>query len=114
MLDRELRILLVEDNLIDARLVQEILANATAQKCRVQRAETLMGALDCACRMDFDVALVDLTLPDCQGLETFMTIQRHVPSLPIVVLTGLDNESVALAAVEKGAQDYISTKKMNN
>jgi DNA-binding NarL/FixJ family response regulator len=57
--------------------------------------------------MDFDVALIDLTLPDCQGLETFTTIQRHVPTLPIVVLAGLDNDAVALAAVERSAQDYI-------
>ena len=55
----------------------------------------------------FDVALVDLSLPDSNGLETLLTVQRHAPSLPIVALTGLKSESMALAAVEQGAQDYL-------
>jgi pilus assembly protein CpaE len=56
----------------------------------------------------FDVALVDLSLPDSHGLETFLTIQRHAPELPIIIVTSLDDEAVALSAVRSGAQDFLA------
>jgi DNA-binding NarL/FixJ family response regulator len=52
--------------------------------------------------------LVDLSLPDSNGLETFLTIQRHAPELPIIIVTSLDAEAVALTAVRRGAQDYLA------
>jgi pilus assembly protein CpaE len=66
-----------------------------------------VAALDALAHEKFDVALVDLSLPDSNGLETLLTVQRHAPGLPMVALTGLKSESMALAAVKQGAQDYL-------
>lgn len=113
--DAQLRILLVEDNAGDARLVREMLSEAEGPKATIHHVESLVAALDELARVDavFDVALVDLSLPDSQGFETFTTIQTHAPSLPIVVLTGLDSEALALQAVRKGAQDYLVKGKLD-
>jgi CheY-like chemotaxis protein len=113
MKETEIAVLLVEDSPGDARLVQEMLADAENQTFRVQRADTLLAALEALAKASFDVALVDLLLPDCNGLETLITIQLHAPELPIVVVTGLDSESVAAGAVEKGAQDYLAKGKFD-
>jgi len=100
-------VLLIEDNPGDARLVQEMLADAEGDSYRVHTAASLVAALDALAHERFDVALVDLSLPDSNGLETLLTVQRHAPSLPMVALTGLRSESMALAAVKQGAQDYL-------
>ena len=71
-----------------------------------------MAGLDALAHGEFDVALVDLTLPDSQGLATFETIQRHADRLPIVVFTGVTNEMLALTAVARGAQDYLVKGRM--
>jgi Flp pilus assembly CpaE family ATPase len=107
MQNQHIRVLLIEDNIISARLEEGMLAHADARTFEVQRAETLLEALDLLARVEFDIAILDLTLPDSQGLETFLTIHRHAPGLPVIVVTGIDDESVALNAVRQGAQDYI-------
>ena len=104
---QERNVLLIEDNPGDARLVQEMLADAEGDSYRVHTAASLVAALDALAHERFDVALVDLSLPDSNGLETLLTVQRHAPSLPMVALTGLKSESMALAAVKQGAQDYL-------
>lgn len=104
----QVRVLLVEDNLVNARFAESLLANVDDQVFRVQSADTLLAALDLLVHDAFDVALVDLSLPDSNGLETFLTIQRHAPELPIIIVTSLDDESVALSAVQRGAQDYLA------
>jgi Flp pilus assembly CpaE family ATPase len=107
------KLLLVEDNPGDVRLVREMLAEADAGLFQVTAAGNLVAALDAlAHTQGFDVALVDLSLPDSQGLETFQTLQLHAPRLPIVVLTGLDSESMALTAVGRGAQDYLNKNRL--
>jgi CheY-like chemotaxis protein len=113
MKETEITVLLVEDSLGDARLVQEMLAGAENRRFHVQRADTLLAALEALAKTSFDVALVDLLLPDCTGLEALITIQLHAPELPIVVVTGLDSESAGLGAVEKGAQDYLAKGKFD-
>jgi CheY-like chemotaxis protein len=97
--DKQVRVLLVEDNVVNARFAEGLLANVDDQVFHVQCADTLLAALDLMVHNVFDVALVDLSLPDSQGLETFLTIQRHAPELPIIVVTSLDDEAVALKAV---------------
>ncbi len=102
------RLLLVEDNVVNARFVEGLLANVDDQVFHVQCADTLLAALDLLVRNVFDIALVDLSLPDSNGLETFLTIQRHAPDLPIIIVTSLDDEAVALSAVQRGAQDFLA------
>jgi Flp pilus assembly CpaE family ATPase len=106
--NEQVRVLLVEDNVVNARFAEGLLANVDDQFFQVQCAETLVAALDLMVRNVFDVALVDLSLPDSNGLETFLTIQRHAPELPIIIVTSLEDEAIALSAVRSGAQDFLA------
>ena len=110
---KNIRVLLVEDNAVSARLAEAMLSRVEDQTFQIQCAETLVAALDLLVRDVFDVALLDLTLPDSRGLETFRTIQRHAPLLPIIVLTGMEDEAMALSAVRLGAQDFLPKGSLN-
>lgn len=114
MEEKALRVLVVDDNPDDSRLVQEMLTNVEGQSFEVFCADSLMNALDTLANREFDVAVVDLGLTDSQGLATFETIQRHADRLPIVVYTGVSNESLALTAVARGAQDYLVKGRMTS
>jgi diguanylate cyclase (GGDEF)-like protein len=100
-------VLLVEDNPGDARLLRELLADATPASFDIVHASCLKTALQLVQTSSPDVVLLDLSLPDAQGLETFERIFEQAPELPIVVLTGLEDDELALRAVQKGAQDYL-------
>jgi Flp pilus assembly CpaE family ATPase len=107
------RVLLVEDNAVNARLVQTMLSNVETHRFQISTADTLLAALDLLVHSEFDVAIVDLTLTDSQGLETFLTIKRHAPGIPVIILTGIDDQAMALAGVQQGAQDYLVKGKLN-
>jgi PAS domain S-box-containing protein len=101
-------VLLIEDNRADARLIQELLRDVdagfdlewverlTAGLRRLDGGEPTIGAV-----------LLDLQLPDSQGFETFTTLSAHAPLLPVIMLTGTDDEELAVQAVRAGAQDYL-------
>jgi PAS domain S-box-containing protein len=101
------QVLIVEDNPADVRLLQEALYDVQAYDVRLTHAETLAAAAALLEEREFDVALVDLSLPDADGLESIERLQTRAPRLPIVVLTGIDNSDFALRAVREGAQDYL-------
>jgi len=102
------RILLVEDNEDDADLIQAMLAETNFSESQVVVVERLREALKLIHKEGpFDVVLLDLSLPDAIGLDTFQTLHAGVPDTPVVVLTGLDDERVANQAVREGAQDYL-------
>lgn len=101
------RVLLIEDNPGDARLVKEMLAGETRARVDLQYASTLSAALARLQCDRFDAALLDLGLPDSQGLETFTRLHDRFPELPAVVLTGTDDVDLAMRAVNAGAQDYL-------
>ncbi|WP_224269562.1 bacterio-opsin activator domain-containing protein [Haloprofundus salinisoli] len=114
----ELDILLIEDNLGDVRLIEEYLREpigAAAQDGAseahsvpsLRRADCLTAGLELLDSRDVDVVLLDLGLPESQGLETLETVLEHTAHMPIVVLTGLKDEAVGLQAVEQGAQEYL-------
>lgn len=102
-----LRILLVEDNPGDARLIRETLRDAGSLAFELEHADRLGAALPRLAARDVDVVLLDLSLPDAHGLETVTRALAAAPGVPIVVLTGLDDERVAIQAVQAGAQDYL-------
>jgi signal transduction histidine kinase len=102
-----LRILLVEDNPGDARLIREALRDAGSLDFELKHADRLAAALPLLAAHEADVALLDLSLPDAHGLETVTRALAAAPDVPIVVLTGLDDETVAIQAVQAGAQDYL-------
>jgi PAS domain S-box-containing protein len=102
-----IRVLLVEDNPGDARLFTELLRDAGASQLRMVQVDRLAAALDRLKREPFDVMLLDLSLPDANGLDTLERAHAQAPKTPIVVLTGHDDEALAVRAVRAGAQDYL-------
>ncbi|MGJ5674840.1 MAG: response regulator [Nostochopsis sp.] len=102
-----IKILLVEDNPGDVRLLQEFLWDVTTAQFQLTPVERLEQTLKLLNQESFDVILLDLSLPDSQGLETFITLHHQAPAIPIIVLTGLDDENLALRAMQQGAQDYL-------
>ena len=102
-----LKILLVEDNPGDALLIRVMLAKAGGSQTTLERAERLSDALKRLDQGGINAVLLDLSLPDSQGLETFNRIYERTPQIPILVLTGHDDEGVAIRAVHHGAQDYL-------
>jgi PAS domain S-box-containing protein len=105
--------LLIEDNDGDARLIRERLAEHSEARVDLQRAKQLSEGLAQLAERPFDIVLADLSLPDSQGLATFERVQAAAPDEPIVVLTGLDDEEVALKAMRTGAQDYLVKGRLN-
>jgi PAS domain S-box-containing protein len=103
----EIQILLVEDNPGDARLLREMLARAAPGQFQVTLVERLSVALQRLGQEPFDLVLLDLSLPDSQGFETFLQVRDQEAALPIIVLSGLDDEALAVRAVREGAQDYL-------
>ncbi|HXF92328.1 MAG TPA: response regulator [Nitrospiraceae bacterium] len=102
-----MRVLLIEDNEDDAYLVQETLNERQEPRCDLEWTDRLRRGLKRLAEGRFDVVLLDLSLPDSQGLETFDRLQAQAHGVPLVVLTGLDDEAMAVQAVRKGAQDYL-------
>lgn len=104
---QSIKILLVEDNIGDARLIEVLLEEEAGGEFEVRHVERLAQAIEALASEAFDVVLLDLSLPDSHGLETVTGLRRHANHVPIVILSGLDDEDVALRAVQSGAQDYL-------
>ncbi|MCX7011794.1 MAG: response regulator, partial [Candidatus Sumerlaeota bacterium] len=102
-----LHILLVEDNADDALLLRKTLSRVPGAAFEWTEAPTLRLAIEGLAERSFDAILLDLGLPDSRGIDTFREVFGKAPDTPIVVMTGLDDESLALAAVRQGAQDYL-------
>ncbi|MBI4563135.1 MAG: GGDEF domain-containing response regulator [Planctomycetes bacterium] len=102
-----IRVLLIEDNPGDARLVQEYLAEAPRAEFSFDTADRLGEGLSLLSRNEYDVVLLDLSLPDARGMDTFIMLRNQGAPVPVVVLTGLDDESLGLKAMKEGAQDYL-------
>jgi PAS domain S-box-containing protein len=101
-----IRLLLVEDNPGDARLVYEMLRNQLQIKLEV--ADCLAACLTRLDQGGIDLVLLDLGLCDSQGLDTFTSVSHTHPALPVVALTGLDDDALALRTVQAGGQDYLT------
>jgi sigma-B regulation protein RsbU (phosphoserine phosphatase) len=104
---RRIRALLIEDNPGDARLIELMLAEADGEGFEVRHAERLEDGLRELGSGGIDVVLSDLSLPDSRGLDTFLRLHARAPHVPIIVLSGLNDTTVALSAVHLGAQDYL-------
>jgi PAS domain S-box-containing protein len=107
MTDQHHAIMLVEDNLGDARLLRELLREAAGDQFELSYANRLSVALHDLAPGGIDAVLLDLALPDSEGLDTLDAVRAIAPHVPIVVLTGLVDESVAIQAMRAGAQDYL-------
>jgi two-component system, cell cycle sensor histidine kinase and response regulator CckA len=107
MTNQTIKILLVEDNPGDVLLLHETLSEISLVTFALVNVERLSDALKQLQTKVFDVILLDLALPDSQGLESFSKIYQRVPLTPIVVLTGMSDETLAIKAMQAGAQDYL-------
>jgi PleD family two-component response regulator len=101
------KILLIEDSKGDARLLEESLAEVPGASFKVIWAVRLEQGLRYLADEEINLILLDLGLPDSDGFETFKKIHGASPDVPIIVMTGLNDEKLALEAVRDGAQDYL-------
>ena len=108
-----IRVLLVEDNPGDARLFTELVRDTGAGLWKLVQADRLSTALERLKREPFDLMLLDLSLPDAEGLDTLMRARAEAPKVPIVVLTGHDDEALAVRAMRAGAQDYLAKGRLD-
>jgi len=102
-----IRVLLIEDDPEDARLLREMLAEAKGTHFNVEWADRLQAGLEHLAEGGIDILLLDLSLPDSHGLDTVLTVNSRASGVPIVILTGLDDETLAIEAVREGTQDYL-------
>lgn len=103
-----INVLLIEDNPGDTRLIHELFKEAKGVPTTLLCADRLSSGLQMLSKGGVDVVLLDLSLPDSKGFETFSSVHMHAKELPVIVLSGLDDEELAMEAVRDGAQDYIT------
>ena len=106
-------ILLIEDNPGDARLIELMLAEDPSSPFRLSCVDRLSRGLEFLASEKPELVLLDLSLPDSHGLDTFEKVYAHSPTVPIIVLTGNDDHIIALSAVKTGAQDYLIKGKLD-
>ncbi len=99
--------MLIEDDPGDADLIEEILSEVKGVSIDLEFADRLQIGLDRLAKGGIDVVLLDLSLPDSHGFDTFIKAHAHASQTPIIVMTGLDDETVAVRSVREGAQDYL-------
>jgi PAS domain S-box-containing protein len=102
-----IKVLLIEDNPGDARLILELLRGVPGANLALERVDRLEPALARLRDGPVDVVLLDLTLPDSRGHETFVAVHDLAPDVPIIVLAGVGNEGMAVRVVHEGAQDFF-------
>jgi PAS domain S-box-containing protein len=107
MPNRVIKVLIIEDNAGDVVLIKEMLAEIRFKKFELTIVETLKDGLLHLEGNAADVVLLDLSLPDSSGLNTFKRLHGKFPLIPIILMTGLDDEDMAVKTVQEGAQEYL-------
>jgi PAS domain S-box-containing protein len=110
---RNIRLLLVEDNPADARVVERHLKDAGLNQVTCDWVQTAADASDRLQKVEYDLVLLDLGLPDAQGLQALTALRAVADLTPIIVLTGSDDYKQGLSAVREGAQDYLEKRRVN-
>lgn len=106
-MSRTIQVLVVEDNPDDYFLLEELLTASEEEKFILHQEERLEDAIAFAQAHPVDVAVIDLSLPDSAGLDTFRAFHRAFPLIPVVIVTGTKDQESALKAVQDGAQDFV-------
>jgi formate hydrogenlyase transcriptional activator len=114
MKNNPISILLVEDNPRDVALLKEMLGEATTVQIELTHCTMLSSALTLLSKRSFGIILLDLSLPDSKGLETVLRTHAAVPNVPILVMSGLGDEELAVRALHEGAQDYLVKDQVNS
>ncbi len=108
-----INVLLIEDNLGDARLVEMMLAHPGDKNYSLQTADTLSAAKELLDEQGFEVALLDMSLPDSDGIDSIADLKASAPDMAVVVLSGQEDEGFALETVKAGVQDYLVKGKID-
>lgn len=110
----KVRLLVIEDNPADSRLVEELLSESGHVDFEIDTVEKLNDGIEKMLKNSFDLALLDLNLPDSKGMDTFHRFHAKFPSIPVVLFTGISDEDVGIEAVKAGAQSYILKKDLTH
>ncbi|MBI5218226.1 MAG: PAS domain S-box protein [Bacteroidia bacterium] len=108
------KILLIEDNPLDARIIIEYIKECCASDFDIQTADRLSAALTCLSINAVDVILLNLSLSDNRGLDTFITLNKQFSDIPVIILSGLDDNETGIKAIQLGAQDYLVKRKFDS
>ncbi|MGF1481982.1 MAG: ATP-binding protein [Cyanophyceae cyanobacterium] len=108
------KILLIEDDREDVDLIEEYLERSPQFPMTLKNITTLTEGISTLKSSQIDLVLTDLTLPDQQGLNTFRLLHDQFPTIPVIILSGLDDEDLAVAAMQEGAQDYLVKGHFNS
>ncbi len=114
-MEQRVRVLLIEDDPDYTMLMSVYVNEACGEtlKYMLESAVSLQAGLDLLARQEYDIVLLDLMLPDSQGIDTLIKIRAKAPSLPVVVLTNLDHDEAGLEAIANGAQDFLPKSKID-
>jgi len=104
---KTIKILVIEDSPDDLFFLRAVLDKVTGTRFQLDAARNLAAGIERLATGDIDVILLDLTLPDSSGLDTFKGVKSHARDVPIIILSGMDDETLALNAVHAGAEDYL-------
>lgn len=113
-MNKEISVLIVEDNPDDYLILQEVLQSSADIEAVLYHEDLLEGALSAAENKEIDVAIVDLSLPDSFGLDTFNAFHERYPMIPTIIMTGARDQEMAYEAVRKGAQDYLFKSELSS
>ncbi len=111
--DGQISVLIVEDNRLDAKVVSEQFRRQGQDQFQLHVAGTLARGIEIVKEENIGLIMLDLSLPDSEGLAAFVEISADAPTTPVVILTGNADESVALRAIQIGAQDYILKEELH-
>ena len=114
MSDKLIKVLLIEDNNSDIHLIRDMLNQTKNTNFQMINCKTLNDGIIQLNNNNFDVILLDLGLPDSQGIESFLKLYEHEKKVPIIIITGLENEEDAIHAIKNGAQDYLIKGQSND
>jgi len=107
------KVLMVEDNINYGRLIKKNLQSLKNEKFDVILSNSLKEGLQELAIKDIDIVLLDLNLPDSYQIDTFLKIKNNSPNVPVIILTSMDNEEIAIKSIQMGAQDYILKNMIN-
>jgi DNA-binding response OmpR family regulator len=110
---KPIKVLLIEDNLGDFELILRMLDKSENVKFELSHTQKLGSGLELLEMNKFDIILLDLGLPDCEGLNSFKVIFKKYSTTPIIILTGLANEETGIKSIKYGAQDYLVKGEFN-
>lgn len=104
---QDITVLIIEDSFDDYSLLKEVLESSEEVEAKIIHEDRLEGAISAAKNKVIDVAVIDLSLPDSFGLDTYVSFHEKYPLIPTIIMTGTKDYEMAFIAVQKGAQDYL-------